>query len=110
MTLRIDSPLSAETETLIHRVIGSAIRVHTALRPGLLERVYLRALCVDFDAEGISYDRECRVDLSYRGQPVYHHHLDLVVGGEIVIEVKAVERLLPVHHAQLLGYLHAAQL
>jgi GxxExxY protein len=108
--LKIPSPLTDEIEALVTRVIGCCIEVHRVLGPGLLESVYLRAICIELDAAGIAYEREKLVSLEYKGVPLAHHRLDLVVENELVVEAKCVEGLQPVHRAQLLGYLRASKL
>jgi GxxExxY protein len=108
--LRVPTTLPSETEDVITRVIGCCLEVHRELGPGLLERVYARAACIEFDAVGLPYQRERLVALFYRGQALAHHRLDLVVADQIVLEIKCVECLRPVHHAQLLGYLRASRL
>jgi GxxExxY protein len=108
--LEISSPLSDETELRIRRVIGCCIEVHRGLGPGLLESIYSRAIAIELAAAGLSFERERLVTVMYRGQPLCHHRLDIVVAGEIVLEVKAVDALSPVHRAQLLSYLRVANL
>jgi GxxExxY protein len=108
--LRVPSPLPQETETLITRVIGGCIAVQRALGPGLLEAVYVRAMCIELSATAIAFERERLVELFYRDQPVARHRLDLVVNEVLVLELKSVASIQPVHHAQLLGYLRASKL
>lgn len=108
--MRVSSSLTPEDEEAIHHTIGSAIRVHRELGPGLPERFYRSALCVELDAQGKSYAIEHPVAVSYRGRPLGIQRLDLLVEERIVVELKAVERLDPVHRAQLLSYLRAARL
>jgi GxxExxY protein len=110
MTLRIPSPLSGELELLIHRTIGCCIRVHTGLGPGLLESIVTEAVCIELETAGLSFEREKRIPITYRGRFLSHHRLDLVVAEQIVLELKSVERLNPVHHAQVLSYLRASGL
>ena len=74
----------------------------------MLEAVYEQALCVELTRRSIPFDRQPTVALSYKGEPVGHGRLDLLVGGCVVVELKAVETLLPVHQAQVLSYLKAA--
>ena len=108
--LRTSSPLSTELEDLAHRTIGCCINVHRELGPGLLELIYQRAVGYELEANGIPFERECPVPINYRGRRVYVHRLDLVVSGQLLLELKAVERLLPVHHAQVLSCLLASKL
>lgn len=89
-------------------VIGCCVRVHTALGPGLVEAVYSRALEIEFQRFSLPYEREKRVVIRYREVVVAEHRLDLVVADQIIVDLKAIERLAPVHHAQILGYLRAS--
>jgi GxxExxY protein len=103
--LRVHSPLSDSVEQLIHDTIGCCIRVHGELGPGLFERIYVTALCVELKATGIPFEREKRYTVKYRGEVVSDHYLDLVVGGQVVLETKSVDYLAPIHHKQILNYM-----
>ncbi|MFD2113203.1 GxxExxY protein [Thiorhodococcus fuscus] len=94
-----------EVEELAHATIGAAIEVHRHLGPGFLESVYEAALAVELQDRGIEYQRQVEVSVEYKGVHVGEGRLDLLVGGVLVVELKAVEALLPVHKAQLLSYL-----
>ena len=108
--LRVASPLSDELETLIHRTIGCYIAVHRALGPGLLEHICSRAVCLELEAAGIPFEAEKQIPVWYRSQLLCYQRLDLVVAQQIVLEIESVERLNPVHHAQLLSYMRASGL
>ena len=97
-------------DPLTQRVIGSAIVVHRALGPGLLEATYEEALCLELKHEGLRFSRQVRVPITYRGSVIGEYRPDLVVEDSVVIEVKSVERLLGVHQAQLLAYMRILQL
>jgi GxxExxY protein len=88
-------------------VIGAALEVHRTLGPGFLEAVYEEALCVELQLRGIPYARQAAVTLSYKGRPIGEGRVDLLVGGALIVELKAVEALVPVHIAQVLSYLRA---
>lgn len=91
---------------LSHRVIGAAIEVHRHLGPGLLESVYEHCLCYELSAMRLPYARQMAVPLVYKGWRLdWRYRLDLVVDEGLVIEVKTVDHLLPVHVAQVLTYL-----
>jgi len=91
---------------LSEAIIGAAIEVHRTLGPGLLESVYEDCLAVEFDLRGLSFERQRRVPLEYKGRQVAADlKIDFLVDGSVIIELKAVEKLLPVHGAQLLTYL-----
>jgi GxxExxY protein len=97
-----DTPLDEWTE----RIIGAAIEVHSTLGPGLLESVYQECLIVEPRRCQLRVDRERHVPLSYKGERIESQlKLDLLVEGKVVIEVKAVEQLHPIHQAQVVTYL-----
>jgi GxxExxY protein len=108
--LRVGSPLNADLEALVHRTIGCCITVHRELGPGLLEAVYQRAVCIEIEAAGISFEREKQCPILYRGKRIYIHRLDLVVSGQILLELKAVDRVHPVHRSQILSCLRVSKL
>lgn len=107
MLTRITAACSPETEKLVTRTIGCALRVHQALGPGYTEGVYHDAMAIDLGLEGLSYEREVSIRLQYRGQALRPQRLDLVVERQIVVELKAVEHLDRIHQAQLMSYLRA---
>jgi GxxExxY protein len=108
--LKMPSPLSDDVEMLVHDTIGCCIAVHRELGPGLLESTYRSAVGLELAAAGISFEREKAYPVIYRGQQLCEHRLDFVVRGEVILEIKSVERLVPVHHSQLLNYMRVAHL
>jgi len=97
---------SQNLNILTHDVIGSAIEVHRCIGPGLLESIYLECLCHELRMRNIVFDRDVPLPLRYKGLVLDHsYRLDLLVAGCIVVELKSVEKLLPIHEAQLLSYL-----
>ena len=108
--LRIATKLDDQTEELIHRVIGCCITVHRELGPGLLETIYQRAVALELEAASIPFEREKRFPVRYRGKVLHIHRLDLVVDNRLVLELKAVERLHPVHQSQVLSCLRVSKL
>ena len=87
-------------------VIGAAIEVHRALGPGLLESAYVQCLCYELTLRKIPFELELPLPVVYKGLKLdCGYRLDMLVAGAVVVEVKAVERLAPVHEAQLLTYL-----
>lgn len=110
MVLRIETPLSEELEAVVHRTIGCCIEVHKALGPGLPERAYKRAICLELSAEGISFEAEKRYSVFYRDRLMCEKRVDLVVEAQLVLEIKSVEQLAPVHRAQLRSYLRISKL
>jgi len=108
--LRVPSRLPTEVEELVTQVIGCCIAVHRTLGPGLLESIYSRAIGLELMAAGNPFKREVEIPVSYRDEFLCVQRLDIVAADQIVLEVKSVERLAPVHHAQLLSYLRVSRL
>ncbi|MGE5545994.1 MAG: GxxExxY protein [Solirubrobacterales bacterium] len=97
-------------EFLGRQVVDGALRVHRELGPGLLESVYEQCLAHELTKREVSVQRQVCVPISYDGQVLDAPlKLDLLVGGAVVVEIKSVERLLPIHQAQLLTYLRLSQ-
>jgi GxxExxY protein len=95
-----------KTNELSQAIIGAAIEVHRVLGPGLLESAYEECLCRELTLRGIPFERQRTLPIEYKGHHLNSgYRLDLLVGGEIVVELKTVETLLPIHNAQLLSYL-----
>jgi GxxExxY protein len=94
-----------EHEKATEPVIGAAIEVHRHLGPGLLESVYERCLCRELELRGIAHQRQVLLPVVYKGQIIdCDLRMDIVLAG-LVLELKSVEKLLPIHEAQLLTYL-----
>ncbi|HEY8292148.1 MAG TPA: GxxExxY protein [Thermomicrobiales bacterium] len=96
-------------ERLIHAVIGAAIEVHRALGPGYLESVYEEALCVELEIRRIPFSRQVDAEVQYKSRAVDSGIMDILVSDGLVVELKAVERLAPIHTAQVLSYLKATK-
>ena len=95
-----------DIDFLTERIIGAAIEVHRRLGPGLLESVYRDCLVIEVRELGLQVERERRVQVDYKGHRIAAGlTLDLLVNDTVVVEVKAVEHLHPVHLAQLITYL-----
>jgi GxxExxY protein len=92
---------------LTERIIRAAIEVHRNLGPGFLESIYEEALCVEFDAVGIPYERQKTIPLMYRDRPIGEHRLDLLVAGSIVVELKAIAGLEKIHFSVVRSYMKA---
>jgi len=91
---------------LTERVIGLAIDVHRGLGPGLLESVYEECLCFELAKARIEYQRQMPIGIIYEGVSLEAgFRADIVVKQELILEIKSVESLLPVHEAQVLTYL-----
>ncbi len=97
------SPLN---EDLTYRIIGLAMRVHRLLGPGLLESVYHRCLCHELSNADIPFDQQVRLPIRYDSIEIHAgYKADIVVWDRVLLELKAVERVNPLHEAQLLTYL-----
>ena len=87
-------------------VIGAAIAVHRELGPGLLESTYEACLAYELVERKVAVERQMSLPVDYRGVRIdCGYRIDLLVGNEVIVELKAVERVLPIHEAQLLTYL-----
>ena len=96
---------------LSQRVIGSAMDVHRQLGPGLLEAVYEECLCFELKQARIEYHRQVPLPVSYKGvQLECGYRMDIVVEHQLIVEIKAIERFLPIHEAQILTYLRLSGL
>ena len=94
-----------ELNKITEKIIGCGIEVHRHLGPGLLESAYEAALCVELGLQGIKYERQVAIPLSYKGEQIGDYRIDLVVEDEVVVEIKSVERHDPIFEAQVLTYL-----
>ncbi len=104
-------PNHSATGNLLHKelsdqVIGAAIEVHRQLGPGLLESAYEACVAHELSLRGIPFERQIDVPLDYKGVHLdVGYRIDLLVEDKIIVELKAVEKVLPIHEAQLLTYL-----
>lgn len=99
-------PKTISINRLTQEIIGAGIAVHRALGPGLLESAYQKCLCQELGLRGIPFQYEVPIPLDYRGLRLEAgYRLDLLVAGKVVVEVKAIESIAPIHEAQLLTYL-----
>lgn len=96
---------SEEVDKLAYRVIGAAIEVHRVLGPGFLESVYQQALGVELHLRQIPFMPQAMVAVNYKGASVGEGKLDFLVGNSLIVELKAVENLAPIHSAQVISYL-----
>jgi GxxExxY protein len=104
-------PIPAETEQYAAAIVDSALRVHSALGPGLLESVYETCLAHELAKRGIPIKRQVIMPVIYDGVEIESGlRLDLLVGDAVVVEVKTVEKLTPLFEAQILTYLKMARM
>ena len=100
-----------EADKLSNEIIGAALEVHRSIGPGLLESIYEECLAHELTLRHLAFRRQVALPLVYKGIRLdAGYRLDLLVEGLVVVEVKAVEQLLPVHEAQLLTYQRVANL
>jgi GxxExxY protein len=91
---------------ITEQIIGMAIEVHRVLGPGLLESAYEECLCYELKAGGLAYTRQAPLPVVYKEVRLdCGYRMDVVVEQEVIIEIKTVERLMPIHEAQVLTYL-----
>ena len=97
-------------DSLTQNIISAAIEVHRELGPGLLESIYEESLCHEFSLREILFERQKEVDVIYKDKIIKGQRLDLLVFGEVVVELKSVRRLEDVFTAQVLSYLKSTGL
>ncbi len=103
--------IDPETDKVAKEVVDAAFQVHKNLGPGLLENAYETCLLYEIIQKGLKVERQVEVPLVYKGvQMNAGFRLDLLVENKIIVEIKAIEHLLPVHRAQVLTYLKLAKL
>lgn len=97
--------------TISNQVIGAAIEVHRHLGPGLLESAYEECLCCELKLRDLSFERQKELAVCYKGSRLdCGYRLDVVVEGGVILELKSVKKLEPIHEAQLLTYLKLSDL
>ena len=95
-----------ERDPLTHEIIGAAIEVHKALGPGLLEAIYEECLCVELTDRGLAVRRQVPIPVMYKGRTLdVAYRCDVLVNELVVVEIKAVDKMIPLFEAQLLSYL-----
>jgi GxxExxY protein len=93
-------------DELTHRIIGAALEVHRIVGPGVLESTYEECLAVELAIAGLDFGRQLVMPLNYKSVEILHaYRCDLLVEREVIVEVKAVDKVLPVHTAQVRTYL-----
>jgi len=94
-------------DELARAVIGAAIEVHRHLGPGFLESLYEEALSLELADAGIAFERQKEIGVVYKGRTIGKHRLDLLVDGNLIVELKTVDELADIHKAQVISYLKA---
>lgn len=95
---------------LTEAIIKAAITVHCRLGPGFLESTYEEALCIELQKAGIPFERQKAVDVLYDDHKIAEHRLDLFVDGRVVVELKAIQDVAPIHYAIIRSYLKATHM
>jgi GxxExxY protein len=101
---------SQRADKLAHQVIGAAIEVHRILGPGYLESVYEEALAIEFELRGIPFMRQKQLIVEYKSKIAGESRFDFLVGGELIVELKAIDRIHPIHPAIVISYLKMTRL
>ena len=104
------APIPEEAERLGRALLDAAFEVHTILGAGFLERVYEDALCYELSLQGVPFERQKAITVPYKDFQIGGQRLDLLIGDQVIVELKAVDEIHPVHQAQLMSYLKATGL
>jgi GxxExxY protein len=100
-----------ERDPVTEPIIGAAIEVHRVLGPGLLESVYETCLCDELERRGVEFQRQALLPITYKGRVLdCDLRMDILLPGLVIVEIKAVQTILPVHEAQLLTYMRLARI
>jgi len=105
----MNKEIDEKVNQLTHEIIGAAIEVHRSIGPGFLETVYEEALCHELKIRNIPHVRQLPVKLKYKGIHVGENRVDLFVKNLVIVELKSVDQLAPIHLAQVISYLRATQ-
>jgi GxxExxY protein len=105
--MRTRAEPSPELDAHIRETIQACIEVHRGLGPGFLEAIYEEALCVELERRQIPFARPVTVEIKYRSRSIGVCRLDLVVGGQLIVELKSVPNIVPIHVATMFSYLKA---
>jgi GxxExxY protein len=97
-----------ELNDLSNRIIGIAIDIHKKLGPGFQEKIYEEALLTEFKKATIGFERQKVVRVDYEGQGLGNQRIDLILDGEVILEIKACTKIIPIHRDQLISYLKTA--
>jgi GxxExxY protein len=100
----------AEIDAIAADLLDAAIEVHRALGPGFLEAIYEEALCLELALRAIPFARQSSVQVRYKGRIVGDARIDLLVADRLIVELKAIEQIAPIHLAQAMSYLKATRL
>ena len=102
----LDFVTKEELNLITEKIIGAAIEVHKYLGPGLFEQAYEKCLCQEFELRRINFEKQKYMPVSYKGQTIdCSYRIDLIVESKVIVELKSVSSILPIHKLQILNYL-----
>lgn len=103
----VDDELEPDPELnrVTNAIIGAAIEVHREVGPGQLESAYEEAMAIEMTLRGIGFRRQLEVELTYKGHVIGKGRLDFLVEGKVILDLKAVQQLAPIHTSQMVSYL-----
>jgi GxxExxY protein len=110
MYVKKEPCLSCEGERIVTDVIACAISVHRELGPGFRERIYERAFALELEERGMKFETEKRIDVRYKRWLIPGQQIDLLVEGQVLVELKVVPKLTDLHVSQVLSYLRTMDL
>jgi len=103
-------PVSLKVEAVARTCISAAIDVHRQLGPGFKEAIYSRALCLELDARGVSFECEKRITVRHKAWEIPGQTIDLIAEGKVLLELKAVPKLRTIYVSQVISYLKTTDL
>jgi GxxExxY protein len=105
------NPVSENLDALGKHIVDCAFQVHKTLGPGLTENIYAEAFACELEDKNIAFEREKNIPVQYKNRKLnVNYRLDLLIENSIIVELKCVEKLLPLHEAQILTYLKLTNL
>ena len=100
-----------EFDNVSNKIIGCVIEVHKHLGPGLMESAYERCLSYELNSNGLKHEVQKQIPIDYKGIKLdVGYRIDLLVENSVIIELKSVEKMLPIHEAQILTYMKLAEI
>ena len=96
---------SGQQDPLTYKIIGTAIEVHNRIGAGLLESLYEEAFCIELEHRHLHYERQKPLEVDYRGKTIGTFRTDVVVENEVIVELKSVKELAPIHSTQIISYM-----
>jgi GxxExxY protein len=96
-----------EVNEITHKIIGCCMEVHNTMGNGFQEVVYQRALAIEMRIQGLRFERELEMPLEYKGESIGSRRVDFFVESKVMLELKAIEQILPAHKAQAINYCEA---